>query len=632
MRTPRTTLWMTRIAAWMLLAAAPLAASAQQAAAHFSPGALAERAETAYRETPRRVLAFYYTWYGGPEAEYRHWGEVDREAKEIENSLNYPALGPYDSLDPEVIDRHCRMAKRAHLDGFITTWWGHDDYTDRAMPELLDTAAEHGLEITAYYEEVPDPGTPEAAAKDIVKLLERYGEHPAWLRVEGKPVLFVYSRAVNQLGLDGWLAVKQRVEEDYGPGAVLIGDRISRGAALIFDGIHTYNPVGKLRGLSLEESRSRAGQLYARLVRLAQQTQRVSAATVIPGYDDTKVRDPGTVAGRRGGELYRALWEEVIEADPDWVLITSFNEWHEGSEIEPSHQAGRKYLKLTAEYAQRFKAAPRRKLTAKEQAGGAAAISAADTAALREKLRGVNMAMLPGAESPALWWLLGEMELSPAFLSWQQIADGLDPERHPVLVYAGGEYYRPTVERPGDVDEALRSYLSKGGWLVVLPAGPMPFHYSREGKAVANTDRFGLPLSIGGEGKAAGWERPPEDAELRFVQPEERLPNVPRSLPFSSSSASRWRPLVRGALQPEDVRVPLLVLRDGEGDYRGDGAVYVKLGSGDLGGGRVLYAWFGLLRTPHSQALLHDLFAFIAERAGAGQNESAESGERPSAR
>jgi len=76
--------------------------------------------------------------------------------------------------------------------------------------------------------------------------------------------------------------------------------------------------------------------------------------TVIPGYDDTKIRHPGLKADRLDGEVYRVLWEEAIKAKPDWVLITSWNEWHEGSEIEPSLEYGDQYLQLTKDYASRF--------------------------------------------------------------------------------------------------------------------------------------------------------------------------------------------------------------------------------------------------------------------------------------
>ena len=81
---------------------------------------------------------------------------------------------------------------------------------------------------------------------------------------------------------------------------------------------------------------------------------RISCVTVIPGYDDTKIRKPGLKAERQDGEAYRVLWQEAIKAKPDWVLITSWNEWHEGSEIEPSLEYGNEYLSLTKEYGARF--------------------------------------------------------------------------------------------------------------------------------------------------------------------------------------------------------------------------------------------------------------------------------------
>jgi glycoprotein endo-alpha-1,2-mannosidase len=76
---------------------------------------------------------------------------------------------------------------------------------------------------------------------------------------------------------------------------------------------------------------------------------------VIPGYDDTKIRTPGLLVERMRGDSYRTQWQEAIAADPNWVLITSWNEWHEGSEIEPSLESGEQYLKQTSELSARFK-------------------------------------------------------------------------------------------------------------------------------------------------------------------------------------------------------------------------------------------------------------------------------------
>jgi hypothetical protein len=59
---------------------------------------------------------------------------------------------------------------------------------------------------------------------------------------------------------------------------------------------------------------------------------------------------------RDGSRLYETLWREAIAADPDWILITSFNEWHEGSEIEPSVEHGEVYLTLTKKWSAAFHA------------------------------------------------------------------------------------------------------------------------------------------------------------------------------------------------------------------------------------------------------------------------------------
>src|SRR5436190_2200224 len=83
---------------------------------------------------------------------------------------------------------------------------------------------------------------------------------------------------------------------------------------------------------------------------------KISTVTVIPGYDDSKLSrpPPRPITQRWGGETYRALWQEAVAAAPDYVLITSWNEWHEGSEIEPSVEYGSVMLNDTAAFARQF--------------------------------------------------------------------------------------------------------------------------------------------------------------------------------------------------------------------------------------------------------------------------------------
>jgi hypothetical protein len=155
-----------------------------------------------------------------------------------------------------------------------------------------------------------------------------------------------------------WAKIIPRVEARYPREFLLIADGYKEDYARVFDGVHTYNICGWVRGKSVEELRTASAASFRDAVALAKKHARIACVTVIPGYDDTKIRKPGLQAGRLGGQTYDVLWEEAIRADPDWVLITSWNEWHEGSEIEPSWEDGDTYLKRTGVHTRKFKGTP----------------------------------------------------------------------------------------------------------------------------------------------------------------------------------------------------------------------------------------------------------------------------------
>lgn len=313
---------------------------------------LRARDDVKYTGVPKQVLAFYYGWYGNPTVSSRwvHWEKVDETKRTIGSSTHYPTLGAYDSHDPKLVEQHCRWAKEAGITGFIATWWGQGDFHDKGLPLLLDMAEKNGLAVTVYFET-----TRSGTLKDVLYLLEHYAKHPAWLKLNGRPVLFVYGRAVGEIKPEGWLEIIAQANKQFPGGVVFIGDQISKNAARIFDGIHTYNPTGSTARKSPEQIREWAHKTYPKWVETAG-SNRISCVTIIPGYDDaTQGRPaPRPITERHGGKTYEILWEEAIAANPDWVLITTWNEWHEGSEIEPSVEDGDRALKATPEFAKKF--------------------------------------------------------------------------------------------------------------------------------------------------------------------------------------------------------------------------------------------------------------------------------------
>jgi hypothetical protein len=56
------------------------------------------------------------------------------------------------------------------------------------------------------------------------------------------------------------------------------------------------------------------------------------------------------------GEFYRSTFEAALQSDPDWIFITTWNEWWEHTHIERSEEFGDQYLQITREYAGRWKA------------------------------------------------------------------------------------------------------------------------------------------------------------------------------------------------------------------------------------------------------------------------------------
>ena len=103
----------------------------------------------AHGQTRRKeVLAFYYGWCATQSRSdiVLHWPPQSP-------ILDTPADGPYDSLDPAVIQRHAGQAKAAGLTGLVASWWGQGDRTDRQLPLLLDACHAQGLKVCAYVEQ-----------------------------------------------------------------------------------------------------------------------------------------------------------------------------------------------------------------------------------------------------------------------------------------------------------------------------------------------------------------------------------------------------------------------------------------------------------------------------------------------
>ena len=88
-------------------------------------------------------------------------------------------------------------------------------------------------------------------------------------------------------------------------------------------------------------------------------TNKPFISTVMPGYDDSRIRSGHEVRSRANGDYYRAAWQDALDRNAQAVIVYSWNEWFEGTQIEPSQSYGNLYLDLTREWSARYQSGGR---------------------------------------------------------------------------------------------------------------------------------------------------------------------------------------------------------------------------------------------------------------------------------
>jgi hypothetical protein len=239
---------------------------------------------------------------------------------------NYtPSLGLYNSSDEATIRTQLELAGRAHIDAFISSWWGPGHHTDDPLPMLLSTTVASDspnpdMKWAIYYEAegYGDPTAAEISA-DLDYLASRYFSHPAYLRVDGDPVVFVYSDG----GDRGDMTQRWRdAETTFGSGLHTVLKVFSGygDVAAQPDSWHYYGPAEQY-------------------VELSPYSVSISPGFWLAGQAPRLDRSPSR---------FRSEVQTMNDSNAAWQLITTWNEWGEGTSIEPAVEFGTAYIDILA--------------------------------------------------------------------------------------------------------------------------------------------------------------------------------------------------------------------------------------------------------------------------------------------
>lgn len=329
-------------------------------------------------ESDIKVGVYYYPWHS--DDFHRGQGYLREKIEQC------PLLGEYDDTEKQTISNHLAWSRQANIRLWVASWWGPDSREEKTLQGSILNHEELGDHSIALFYETTGRVTEERrdleyrlrpnskrnlkkssftldnVKPDIEYICKNYFNHPNYLRVNQKPVLFLYlTRRYESAGileeLIGLMREAKCDQELY-----LVGDHaFRRPEAYIFEGdyppfdvldaITNYDVYGSIGVKDIYAGNEEVQEHYewqSQWKELAKQQGCHFIPAVTPGYNDLGVRPQmeNMPMSRRlnadsaPGSLFGFSLEHAIPlVDPDAgqiLMVNSFNEWHEDTQIEPA--------------------------------------------------------------------------------------------------------------------------------------------------------------------------------------------------------------------------------------------------------------------------------------------------------
>jgi predicted amidohydrolase len=299
--------------------------------------------------------AYYYPWYKKPKGSRLGWMSQALRGRLEPRQL--PKLGVYDSRDPRVIAEHIAQSRRGAIDLWALSWWGPNSFTDVTIRDHILTHPDAGkLKYAILYESTGRLGKLERPnyaklVPDFEYLEKTYFKHPSYLQIDGKPVVFVYLTRVyfRRRGGDALAQLRRRFPKLYLVGDEIFGPGYRERDAKLWDAVTAYDVYG--------QSLSRHGgtqvgidvlaKSYSQAKKVANDVGAAFIPAISPGFNDRAVRKGHVgraryLTDRKGsaeGDVFRQMIRQIAvpladERAKRIVMVTSFNEWYEDTQIE----------------------------------------------------------------------------------------------------------------------------------------------------------------------------------------------------------------------------------------------------------------------------------------------------------
>jgi len=317
------------------------------------------------------VLAHYMPWF----QKYGfHWTEGSAKFDPVQilddgraniASHYYPLTGNYDSGDMLVLDYQLALMKMSGIDGVIFDWYGITEGIDykpihEATLAMIEMIKKRGMKYAICYEDQSIGHLIEfgiitrdqalVTAKETFNwMADNWFKDSAYVKVDGRPLVLCFGPQQFSRQSD-WEAIWADV--DPKPFFVEL-----TGHASWADASMNWSPMG----LSVN-GRLTIGRLVDDLNNFySRQTNRpFVVGTVFPAFHDIYAQAGKTSYGYldyNRGETYKLTWAAAERARADIIQIQTWNDYGEGTVIEPTIERGYADLEFTQDKRKKWESA-----------------------------------------------------------------------------------------------------------------------------------------------------------------------------------------------------------------------------------------------------------------------------------
>jgi len=301
----------------------------------------------------------YYLWYdeGFGSA---HWNDNSSSG----NVTDKPLLGYYSSTKGQTIDYHLDLFEQMGLDYVILSLHvdagGFNELELTGIQHVFKIAQSRNSQLRFAIQLAPYTDDAVVLEKLVSKIQSLFASHENHLRLDGKPVLFWFWSSALDGNRDLISSLKKASAEFTNLAASLrLPDETNEQRLTfgMFDGFAPFSPT------ELADRQNWQRVWSAAYLGAIKAGMRYRIAALSPGYDDSALEgnqragNPYRVVARNDGATYLEgmRFIEQLGERPDLVMISTFNEFHENSHIEPSLANGMRYVEMTQEFVVRIK-------------------------------------------------------------------------------------------------------------------------------------------------------------------------------------------------------------------------------------------------------------------------------------